>query len=326
MEEQNKILPNDWQAPDIAHHTFWIKIISLAVLAVISFTFAWQALLGGLIHGTDLAFWIVPSIAAAFGIGFLTLLAIVNNNHWVFVGTNLFIFLSYVVFSSKDKYALLGGVLFFFISFLFEKRIKSDEKTRADFSLHRIIRSSVNLIVYGLLILLGLNIYVRINQDFQTNPDRFYAQLGHYAARGLEYVPEGLGNYNPNQNFDDFVISQAEHQDPAISSAPAPACNQALNEFKKQLEDRYHIQVSGNPLLGDVVAGVVAEKVKSTSQKYERFFPAIFALIVVALLRTTSFVFIWLTMLVSWAIYRVLLLFKFFRIEKVPVEVNKLQI
>src|SRR4029077_14726492 len=116
---------------------------------------------------------------------------------------------------------MLGGAIFFILSFLFEHRIESDEKSRADFSLHRVIRSSVNVMVYALLLLVGMNIYAKFETGFKTNPQNFYNQIGHYAAEGLDYVPSGLGNFDPNQRFDEFVANEAAHQDPAFAQASA---------------------------------------------------------------------------------------------------------
>lgn len=324
--EPSKILPVGLGLPDRKNQIRWLKILLLAFLSVASFALAWQFLATGFSHSRDLMFWISSLVAAAFGIAFLTLLTTVGSNKWLFAGTNAAIFVCYLALAPKDWYALAGGLLFFGISFLFERRIRSDEKTRADFSLHRIIRSSVNLMVYGLLLIVGLNIYAKFQNEFQANPKNFYNQIGRYAAEGLDYLPTGLGNFDPNQRFDEFVVSQAQRQEPMFNQASPSQKQELADQVKSALEQKFNLKISGNPVLGDVVAGWVSEKVASSAISYQKFFPAIFAIISVVLLRWIAFVFVWLTMLISWVIYRLLLLFKFFRIEKVQVEVNKLQI
>ena len=153
-----------------------------------------------------------------------------------------------------------------------------------------------------------------------------YDQIGHYAGSGLAYVPNGFGDYNPNQTFDEFVKKEAISQEPSIATIPKSQQNQLIDQFKQQLEDKFHLQVSGNPLLGEVVAGAVAQKVKSGAGSYSQFFPAIFAIIVVIALRYTAFLFVWLTSLICWLLFKLLISTGFFRISKVQVEVDKLTI
>ncbi|OGE88983.1 MAG: hypothetical protein A3J07_04770 [Candidatus Doudnabacteria bacterium RIFCSPLOWO2_02_FULL_49_13] len=323
---ENKTLPQGLQAPDWTHQVRLLKAAFLAVLAIISFGTAWQVFGAGLSHPHEQGFWLFPLLLAAVGIGFLALLAIVNAKVWIFWATNLGILIWYLAVLPKDWYIAAGGAVFFFLSFLFERRIRSDEKTRADFALNRIVSAAINLMVYALLIAVGFNVYHKINRDFETHPERFYGQIGRYAARGLEYVPQGLGDFDPDQTFEQFVVKQAQRQDPQFQQVPPAEKNQVLAELKKQLAERFKINISGNPLLGDVVAGAAAERIQHAAASHEKLFPVIFAIIIVALLRTVAFIFIWLTSLIVWLLFRVLLLVKFFRIEKVQVEVNKLQI
>ncbi len=323
---QNKTFPQGLQVPDWTRQIRLAKAATLAVLAILGFGLSWQSFGVGLSHPHDLGFWLLPLISAAVGIAFLSLLAIVNANQWIFLATNLAILVWYLLALPKDWFVALGGVLFFLLSFLFERRIRSDEKTRADFALNRIIQGSIGLMVYALLLAGGFNIYYKINQDFKNHPERFYAQVGQYAARGLEYVPAGLGDFDPDQSFDQFVSKQAARQDPQFAQAPTAEKNVIFEELKKQLMNRFNISISGNPLLGDVVAGAAAERIQKVAAAHETVFPAIFAIIIVALLRTVAFLFIWLTELCAWAFFKLLLMLKFFRIEKVQIEVNKLHI
>lgn len=295
-------------------------------MAVLSFGLTWMLTAHGFAAGQGVSFWIYPELTAAIGIAFLGFLGIASSNKILFWVTNGLMLIWYVAVMPKNVYVIAGGVIFLFLSFWFEQRIRQDEKARVDFSLSRILRDNVYLMVYALLIIIGVNIYLKTKVEFDQNPYRFYNEIGRYAARGLEHVPTGLGDFDPDQSFDQFVIKQAEKQDPQFHSAPENIKNQALTQLRQELMDRFHLRIEGNPLLGDVVAGAVAAKVEESAESYQRFFPALLAIIVLALLRGLSFVFVWLTLFVSWLIYRLFLMFNFFRIEKVQVEVNKLQI
>ncbi len=324
--DSNKILPQGLEIPDRKHQIRWWKLGLLAGLAVLSFGATWMLTAAGFTAGQGFGFWVYPEITAAMGIAFLGFLGIVSSNKILFWATNGSILVWYILAMPKNIYVIFGGVVFLLLSFWFEQRIRQDEKARVDFSLSRIMRYNLNFMVYALLVIIGVNVYVKTKVEFDQNPHRFYNEIGRYAARGLEHVPNGLGDFDPDQSFDEFVVKQAEKQDPQFHSAPENLKSQALNQLRQELMDRFHLRIEGNPLLGDVVAGAVAAKVEEASVSYQRFFPAILAIIVFALLRGLAFVFIWLTLFIAWLVYRLLLMFNFFRIEKVQVEVNKLQI
>jgi len=324
--DQNKTLPHGLETPDRRKQTLWIKAIGLSLATLLSFGLTWVLAAKGFSNGHGLAFWVYPSVVASFSLVFLTLLSIVNPNRYLLWGVNVAVLAWYLAVFPRDWFVAGAGVLFFALMFLFESRIREDEKSRADFSLYRILRYCLPVTVYGLLIIVGANVYTKTKVEFENNPQVFFNQIGFYAARGLEHVPSGFGNFNPNQSFDEFVIEQAKRENPEIVNAPPSIQKQGLEEVKRQLEERFSINVNGNPLLGQVVAGAVSAKIQDASEKYQQFFPLIFALIAVALLRTLAFVFVWLTYAISWLVFKILMLFGFFRIGKVQVEVSKLEI
>jgi hypothetical protein len=323
---ENKILPQGLQIPDRTPQIFWTKIAALSFAAVISFGVTWQLLAQGISQDNSLGFWFLPSLAAAIGVVLLAFLSVINRSKYLFLGVNLAILIWYALAMPKDWVVLSGGMVFIILAFFFESRIKDDETSRADFSMSRIIRSSVSIMVYALLIIIGCSIYIKAKEEFDKNPKGFYNQIGHYAARGLEYVPSGLGNFDPDQSFDEFVVEQAKRQNPEFENAPEALKEEAADQTRQQLMERFGIKISGNPLLGQVVAGVVSEKVEKGTGSYQRFFPAIFALLVALLFRSVASLFVWLVYLVSWALFKVLLWTKFFKIEKVEVEVDKLKV
>ncbi len=323
---ENKILPQGLQVPDNSPSVRRFKVAFLSLMAILGFGVTWHLLSRGVIHGEGLMFWFWPSLTAAIATSFLAFLAVINFNKTILLATSAAIFIWYMLVMPRDWFVLGGGAVFFLLTLMFENRIRHDETSRADFSMSRIVRGSIGIMVYALLVILGFNIYFKIQNEFSQNPQQVYNQVGHYAARGLEYVPSGLGDFDPDQRFDEFVVKQAERQEPALEQAPKSVREQTIEEVKQALMDRFHIQVSGNPLLGEIVAGWASEKVQNVAQRYQRFFPAIFALISVALLRTLSFLFIWGTELIAWGLYKLLVALKFFKIERVQVEVDKLQV
>ena len=306
--------------------TKWIKAIGLSVITVALFALTWKFLDLGLSQSHSLVFWFWPSLIAAFAVSLLAFLSVVDANQYLFWIVNSAILICYILILPKEYSVYLGGLLFFMFAYLFEKHIRDDEHSRADFSINRIVRSSINFMVYGLLIVLGFNIYTQLQGNFLKNPDAVYNQMGHYAALGLNYVPNGFGDFNPNQTFDDFVYKQAEAQQPDIAKIPKSSRDQQIEEFKKQIEEKFHLQISGNPLLSQVVAGAVASKIKDSAGSYSQFFPAIFAILIIIALRYTAFLFVWLTSILCWVMFWILLRLKFFRIEKVEVPVDKLTI
>ncbi len=193
-----------------------LKRVMLAFLAVACFAFAWQTLATALNHYSDLSVWIAPVVLASLGSVFLSLLAIVGSSKWFFVSTNLAVLLCYVALMPKNLYVVAGGAMFFCLSFLFEQRVKSDEKSRADFSLHRVLRSSVYVILYALLLMIGFNIYARAAISLEKDPKHFYDRVGYYASIELEHVPSNLVGLNP--------------KDPLIKDAVAGLVSETLQK------------------------------------------------------------------------------------------------
>lgn len=334
---ENKILGQGLEVPDRKKQIHWFKAIVLAFISLTGFALTWTLLAMGFTQSESLLFWIYPILTAALGVTFLGFLAVVNRNKGLYAAASFLIVGSFVLIMPKNWLMLVAAALFFGLSFLFDARIKHDEKSRADFSFSRVLRGSRAIMVYALLLTVGFIIYAEADQAFKNNPKQFYNQIGHYSARGLQFVPSGLGNFNPGQRFDEFVLNLAKRQEPGFEQASDRQKRQLFEEVKKQLMERYQIQIfgssrldgessQGNPFLGEVVAGWVSEKVESAASSYENFFPLIFAIIAIALLRSVSFVFIWVLMLISWTSFKLLLLVKFFKLTKVPVEVEKLEI
>ncbi len=248
-----------------------IKILSLAIIALIFFTLSWRLINQAIFSEQSLTFWVWPILTMMLATVFVSFYIAVSYNFLLFVVFDAVVFAVYLLFFPFDFMVWVGGASFFLLLLLYYNRIRAEEKSRIDFSIRRVFGPSLTVMTYAFLILIGFNIYFDTAQNFRSSPDRFYDRLGQSAARSLELT-------------DTF-------------SVPA-----------------------------DIIAQSLTQELRNALSQYEKFFPLIFTLIVVALIRTFGFVFQWLTLLVTWLLFKVLLYSEFFKITKVPVEVDKLEI
>ncbi len=79
-------------------------------------------------------------------------------------------------------------------------------------------------------------------------------------------------------------------------------------------------------ILVEATAQFATDRVRQSAEGFQPLFPLIFTLVIIALLKTFAFIFRWLAILFTWIIFKVLLAMKFFRLQKVPVEVETLEI
>ncbi len=255
-------------------------------------------------------------LAMIFGIIFLTFFLLINKDRTTTVILDVIIFAGYLVLMPKDLYVILGGVIFFIFLFLFEHRLEAEEKSRLDFSLRRVMSSSITVTVYALLLLIGFNVYHNTQADFKADPDAYYRKLGHAAAQSVPYFTKSLpSGVDFNQSFDQFARQQAGSSNPSV-----------VNQYKQAFEQQFAITASGNTSMSDVFGQVAVDKIKQSTAGFERYFPFIFAIIVTALLWTFAFLVRWAAMVMGWIIFRILLSLGFFKLEKEMVEVEKLNV
>lgn len=217
---------------------------------------------------------------AVIAIAFTTFFFIVNARrlyNGVFAGLVL---IGYLMLMPKNEFVILGGGLFMGLILLFEWRIRSEEKTRQDFSIRKVASASISLLVYGLLLLVGFNSYYNLQTSFNSNPEAYYAKFTQATSKTTPLVA---------RNFTELSADQ-----------------------QKELADNLSQQA--------------VDKIKQSLVGHEKYVPFVFALIITSLLWGFAFVFRWIAVVLTWAIFQLLLAIKFFRIVKVPVEVQKLEI
>jgi hypothetical protein len=303
------------------------KILSLGVIALACLVVDWFLINSALANQRPLFFWFWPTMLSALTITVLTFFFSANFHGLYSRVLVLLAMLGYVLIMPKNLYVWAGGLIFFLLVLLFEHRVRVEENGRADFSINKVLSAGHNIMVYAFLILLGMNIYSHTSQDFKNNPDAFYNRLGESAAKSLPFFSKGLGkNLDLSQTLDSYLMNQAAGEEPGIENLPSAQKQQYLNISRTELLRQFQVNALGNETLSQIIARFLTDKIRTQFVQYGAFFPLIFTLIIVALLRMFAFLFNWLTSFLTWGLFRLLLMFNFFRLVLVPVEVKKLEI
>jgi hypothetical protein len=304
-----------------------IKIYSLGVAGFLFQSLTWFFLHQALIVTPSVTNWVFVSLSAAAAISVMAFFLLTNKSRWL---ADIVIVLSamvYVAISPKNIFIWIGGLIFVLFALWYEERLRREAKSRIDFSVTRVIGGSVSILIYGILLLLAFNIYYNVSADFRTNPDKFYNTLGQQAARSVvpyaaHILPSGV---NLNEPVADYFADQAK-TDPDFNQAGSFGQEILVSQAKRAFESQFQITVSDNQTLGDVMAQVAVNKIRQATGPFENYLPFVFTLLVLGLLYTFAFVIRWIVLLISWLLFRILLAFGFFHLEKVQVEVEKLEI
>jgi len=256
------------------------KIIIMGVLAAASWIVDWLLLKEVIYQNQTIIFVGWPSLATILGITFLTFFFLINRNRVVSLILDIIIVGAYMLIMPMVPIVLIGGGIFLVFLQLFEQRLAHEEKSRTDFSIRRVMSGSITLTVYGLLLLIGLNVYYNTQVDFKANPDFYYDKVAVAATKTVPYVTKNI----------------------------------------KELSDEQKRELSHK------VASDVVDRIKVSAAGYQEYFPFLFAIIVTGTLLTFAFLLRWAAMIVAFLIFRFLLFIKFFKLHKVPVEVEKLEV
>ena len=302
------------------------KIYSLAAL-----TFVFQSLVWWYLH---LAFIGNPSTGNWFWLALFGALTMVVTSFFFLVNKSRLLSLA-IVFSSlvvylavmpRHGFVWLGGVIFALFAVWYEERLHREAESRADFAITRVMGSSVSVLIYGLLLLLGLNIYYNVSTDFKNNPDKYYNRLGQQAARATPYVSKVFPDFsNLNEPVSNYFLSQAE-KDPTFQKAGSFERQYILIQIKQAFQRQFQITVDDNQTLADIIADVAVAKIKQSTAPYAGYLPIIFTLFIMGLLYTFAFLIRWAVLGLAWLLFHMLLGAGFFHYETVQVEVKKLTI
>ncbi len=302
------------------------KVLILGGFCLVSLIITWYLVNIALYTDKALLFWIWPGALIAISISVLTLFALINHNRTYGIVLGVLSLAAYIAVFPKDPVVLLAGFIFLVFLFWFEQRIRSEERSRQNFSIRHVSSASINVIIYAFLLLLGLNIYYNTSADFRANPESFYDALGRSAAKSARYISGDRSGIDLRQTLDQYLETETRKQTPNYDTLPPDFRQQYLEETKQQFFRQFNIQIPSDQPLTEVIAAFAVDRVRTSAEKYSALFPLIFTVIILAFLRTFSFVFKWVVQFVTWGVYKVLLSIKFFRISKVTVEVEKLEI
>src|SRR5262245_9926160 len=123
-----------------------LKIGFLGFLSLVLLTLNWYLIHLALYTEKPILYWVCPAISIIFSVTALTLFSMVNSNKYYAVALSVLSLITYLIIFPKDPFVVLGGLLFLGLMFAFEQRVRSEEKSRVDFSIRRVTAAGINLI------------------------------------------------------------------------------------------------------------------------------------------------------------------------------------
>ncbi len=307
-----------------------LKVVKLSILGIVSsalIALTWWLMNLAVYGHMPLNFWFWVIGSSVLWCAFVSFFVLVNPYTWLFALTNAFAFGAYMFIMPKNLFVALGGVIFFLLSVLFQRRMVTEEKNQQHFSIRRTISSSVLVATYGFLFVIGFNVYNFVNQDFKDDPDKFYDRIGAATSRGVPFVSDNFQGINLNQPLDEYLADRVESNLPEGLDQASPAVkDEYVQDYRDQFLEQFGLQDSAKVSLGRALAKIVNQKGREVLQPYNKYLPLFFALVIFGLLRTFSFIFNWLTIFVTWLLFRILYMTNFFKLTKAVVEVDKLDL
>jgi hypothetical protein len=323
MEIQNKILPSN----TIPKRNISWKVWALAFSSFLFQSLTWIALHRALMVHPSAAEWILTAAIAAIAVSITTFFLLVQRSR--LLANSLFVLsaIIYVLVSPLNMYVWIGGGIFCVFALWYEQRVWREAQSRVDFAVIPVISSSVTVLLYGIMLLMGFNIYYNVSTDFKTNPDKYYERLGQQAAKTIPYftkalIPDGV---SLNDSFEAIINKEAQNR-PEYKYSSEFERQILINEARKAFQNQFQITASNDDTLADIVAQVTINKIRQAMEPYQNYLPVIFAILITSLLYTFAFLIRWLVIIFSWILFRILIMTSFFRLEKVQVEVEKLTI
>jgi|GEM_PF-2575158 len=303
-----------------------LKQFVLGLLSASAIILNWWLIREAMFSDAGAGYWAWPILATGVWIVLVSFFALINPDRWTFFTFNAAGLVAYLVLMPRDIYVFIGGILFFLISLLFQARLQEEEKNQLNFSIRRTLGNSQAIMTYGILVMVGFMLYSNIQLDFRRDPEAFYQRMAQTAVKGLPYVSRSGASFNLNQSMGEFFRRQAEGQYPEFNQVSAAQQRALTSSIRDEFSRQFGIDADENVSLRVAMVEVVTERLRETLGRYERFFPLVFTFLVIALLRTVTFVFNWAVLILSWLMFRFLLAVRFFRLEKQTVEVEKLEI
>lgn len=302
------------------------KQISLGLLSSALLVLNWWMLSESMFGGRQPSFWAYTAGVSAVWVAVVSIFALTRPDKFTFFIFNAIGLITYLVIMPRDIYVFIGGVIFFLLNLFFQGRVQGEETNQLNFSIRRTLGNSQIIITYAFLILLGFVVYSSVSEDFNRDRDQYYRKLGETAVSGVPLLAQDRSQYNLSQRMSEFFRKQAEQQYPEFNQVSASQQRELLDQIRQNFAEQFGVDADDNVTLRVALTEVATQRLREGFGRYEDFFPLFFTVLVLALMRTFAFVFNWVVLLLSWAIFKVLRIAGFIRIEKETVEVEKLAI
>lgn len=309
-----------------ANQSRQIKQVVMAVVSLGLLSLDWWLIKEALFGNHPTSYWLWPVLVTSLWIGATSMFALANPHRYLLLAVNVIGFGAFALIMPQEILVLIGGAIFIVMHMFFQSRIQDEENNQLNFSFRRTLANSQVLVTYALLILIGFLVYSNVDQDFNRDPQGFYRKLGETAVRGIPLISQDNNRFNLSQTVGDFFRNQAQDQYPEFDQASPQQQQQIIDQVREDFSRQFGVEANQNTSLRLALTEVVVQRLQEALGPYERFFPLFFTVAVIILLRTVAFVFNWVTLFISWVIYRLLLAANFFRLHKETVEVEKLVI
>jgi len=248
----------------------------VAGLATLISAISWISLENILSEGGN---WLLPSIGFSVLLIFLSLNWLLTKSKAVLLITLVLVLVSFFsVFGFKIEYlSVLFIALLFFLFGSF--RAINEKKARTKIQVDKILRRGLPSILTGLALIISVAFY--------------FSPL---ALQGQDQIRL------PRPLFDIIIqpiIKTFEGQVPI-----------------SQLSEQFGVNLEGDEKLEDVLYQVVNQEINKFSQPYQQYMPLGFTLGVFFALKVIGVILMWLVILLSWLIFKILVSIKAIKIQE----------
>lgn len=322
-----------------------VKILVLAVLAVLAAGLFWFLLANILQHGISFSrgqnnaimiLWVILAFCLMFAI--VGLAAVMIKNTLLFLLIAIVSAGAYLVFFKFNIWSI-GTLLLFIVAFLYWRQaVQSDMKSRIKFMPKKVMSTGMHSALA--LVILGISFaYVGFFVQSQGGSNKVVDGIAKATANIVNNVmPMVYKGYRPSMTLDEFILTGTssitsstlnnlgtnQESQKVINEVITKAQQQVVDESRDQFLKTFNIQAAGNEPMRSVIEKVVSSKFDPILKPYEKFIPIIIVLSIYFLLSIFLFIYKILVESFSFIIFMVMKWTKFVQIKKVSVEADRL--
>ncbi len=309
-----------------SHITKSAKRNAMGAIATGLLVLTWWFLRDALFVSGGTAAWTYTVIAVALWVSTVTFYALSHPSRTSFFIYNALGLAAFLAIMPRDIYVFAGGIIFFLMNMWFQRRVWEELTNQLNFSFRRAIGNSQAVMTYALLVLSSFLVYSNVRADFQTNKTGFYQKLAETAVSGVPYLSQDKSKYNLSQTVNEYFRKQAQEQFPSFNQVSSDQQELLMDQIRSSFVSQFGVDADPNTSLRIALTQVISQRLQDSLGRFEKFFPLLFTVFVFGVMRTFSFVFNWVVLGLSWFLFRILLVSRFFKIGKQTVEVEKLEI